>query len=94
MCVYYVQCSNYTVHIFISTLSVFSQQDYLEECASTVDCIWAALQIFRMDPEHVKTQGMKGFVVTRWRGKVASELQLGIFIFFLIYWCMWKLTPC
>lgn len=67
-------------------LSVFSQQNYLEECETeTVDCIWAALQIFRMDPEHIKMQEMKYSCDKRWREKVASELQLGIFNSYFLF---------
>lgn len=70
-------------------LSVFSRQSFVEKCAST-DCIWSAPQIFRMDPEHGRCRKWNIF----WEDRVASELQWGMFISFLIYWCMWRLTPC
>lgn len=44
-------------------------------------------------PRTCKMQEMKHFLDNKWRGKVAYELQLRIFILFLIYWCMWKWTP-
>lgn len=36
-----------------------------------------------MDPEHVR--GRKGSTDKRWRGKVASELQLGIFNSYFLF---------
>lgn len=75
ICVYIMCSVEMTVHIVISMLSVFSRQNYVEKCAST-DYIWSALRLFRVDPEQFL------------RGEVASELHLGMFILFLIYWCM------